>query len=202
MSGLGGHQQESWVLIHFMRKVEIGKEACKTKGGKKKKPSRNTVWKRRKEWWNWCGQILQCWEPDWEDTREQEEGTYNSGRTMRCPQATVFGGYRKWYNRDWAQESQVVWTPETKLPPGLSPLSKQTPHYSTVLIRTPEEKVSQLLQFQNGNFKASLTGLRIFFSPSPLQQRIQAWQSILVTCVFQTHFWDHLSAARSLTSET
>ena len=39
MSGLGGHQQESWVLIHFTRKVEIGKEACKTKGEKKKNPA-------------------------------------------------------------------------------------------------------------------------------------------------------------------
>lgn len=44
MSGLGGHQQESWVLIHAMRKAEIWKEACKT--NKEKKPSRNTVWKR------------------------------------------------------------------------------------------------------------------------------------------------------------
>lgn len=92
MSGLGGHQQESWVLIHVMRKVEIGKEACKTK--EKKKPSRNTMKKEK-------GMMKLMWSDTTvpgtrlEDTREQEEGSYNSGRTMRCPQATVLGGYRK-----------------------------------------------------------------------------------------------------------
>ena len=46
MSGLGGHQQKSWVLICVMRKVEIRKEHAKQTKKKKKQNSRNTVWKR------------------------------------------------------------------------------------------------------------------------------------------------------------
>ena len=94
---------------------------------------------------------------------------------MRCPQATVSGGHSLGSDTAWAGRSHGLCGPQkpSHLQAGV-PCVRKPSVVNKVLRLTPEEKVSQRLQFQNGNFKASLTGLRIFFSPSPFQQRIQA----------------------------
>lgn len=48
MSGLGGHQQKSWVLICVMRKVEIRKEHAKQTKKKKNKTAETLYEKEEK----------------------------------------------------------------------------------------------------------------------------------------------------------
>lgn len=202
MSGLGDHREESRVLIHVTREVEIGKEARET--AKERTNSRSGAWKRgeRSDETNVVRyQTLR--------TRLGRHGGIRRGKLEFGENDAMPPGHciwrsqpGKWHGMGWAQ-SWALWTSEIKSPPGWSPLREEPLSSQQSVKAHPRGKSISTTAVSKWKFQGQFNRPKnFFFFPSPFQQRIQAWKSISVTCVFQKHFWDHLSAARSLTSET